>query len=77
MRSAPLPNGRMLTPALPMGAFEASVFISLYEMPSGATLRLIHELRIPVPLMHSSTPSLVCPAVWLTCANVLTRDCGS
>ncbi|OAV71872.1 hypothetical protein Barb7_03152 [Bacteroidales bacterium Barb7] len=43
-------------------------------MPSGATFRLIHELRMPTPLMQSNTPRRVFSGVWFTCANVLTRE---
>ena len=62
IRSAPLPKGSILSPALPMGAVAANTFISLYEIPSGATLRFTHELRIPVPLIQSNTPR----RIWLT-----------
>ena len=31
--------------------------------PSGATVRFIHELRMPVPLMHKRTPKRVCSVV--------------
>ncbi len=32
---------------------------------------------MPVPLMHSNTPSRGSAAPWFTCANEFTRDCGS
>ena len=38
--SAPFPKEECWMPALPIGALEASTFISLYEIPSGAMLRL-------------------------------------
>ena len=51
--------------------------ICSYEVPCATKLRLIHELSMPVPLMHSSTPVRGFSAVWLTWAKVFTRLLGS
>ena len=55
-RSAPLAEGSMLTPSAPMGSLGGHVVHFGIAYPLGATLRFIHELRMPVPLMQVITP---------------------
>src|SRR4030066_2586993 len=72
--SAPLPKGSIESPSEPGFILSARSFISLYDRLF-PVLRLSHELRIPVPLMHSSTPDRGDSLEWLTCRNVFTLDC--
>ena len=76
-RSDPFPNGRMLSPSDPMDTVAAFWFISSYESGSFPAYLFSQEFRIPVPLMHRSTPSRVAALVWLTWAKVLTLESGS